>query len=221
MGSTRRVAVSPSFCLAIVVLLSLLSCSSSDDASPTGEQTPRATDTPAVGLAAGCEDGEDGEDGTRYFGFADPRWEFREAVDYPDDRGPLNPAEATLDWYAEHERLTPTADQQSVEGVSLRISGHGAGLDEQRVELAGIDLSEEQIAGVRALAGAGSDGRPTVVSMAVDYDYTLVLLSYGADLDELRQIAAAVEPVCEQQWTDAGGQVLDCLPTEASCGQEP
>ena len=164
---------------------------------------------------------ETGEGGSHYFVFAAPDWEFREAVDYPDDLGPLEAVEPTLDWFAEHERLTPSADGQTVEGVSLRLSGHDASLDEQRSELVGADLRDQQIGGTRALAGIGPDGAPTVVTMAVADDYTLMLLSYGLDLEELIQIAADVQPACEQEWIEAGGEILECMPTDPDCAPGP
>lgn len=143
-----------------------------------------------------------------------------EAIDYPEDGGLMEGVEPSLDWYGEYERFIPSADGDSVEGVSLRLSGHHAALDEHQDELRGFDPKEREIDGRRAFAGIGPDGAPSIVTMAVADDYTLMLLSYGLELEELMDIASAVEWVCQPAWVEAGGQVLDCLPTEGGCVED-
>lgn len=185
-------------------------------------------------LAAGCADGEDGardvsaagtceNDGGAgpYFLFDHHDWQFLEAIDYPKDGGPLERVEPSLDWYAEYERSTPSTNGVSVEGDSLRLSGHHTALDDHRDELRGFDPEEREIGAVRAFAGIGPDGAPTVVTMAVADDYTLMLLSYGLELEELTDTASAVERVCQSAWMDAGGQVFNCLRTDPGCVDNP
>ncbi len=186
-------------------------------------------------LAGGCSNGEDGgQDGTAgstcqndggagpYFLFEHEDWEFKGATDLPEDLGPMEAIEPSLDWYAEHERLTPSTDGAMVEGVSLRLSGHDADLDEHQDELSGFDAEEQLINGVRALAGIGPDLAPTVVTVTVTNDYTLMLLSYGLELEELIDLAARrVHQVCQPEWIEAGGEILDCLPADPGCTENP
>lgn len=177
-------------------------------------------------IGSGCSGGDDSqpelasdtgcENGGHYYFFEGPDWEFREAVDYPQDLGPVAAVEPSLDWYSEHERFVPTSDPDTVEGQSLRMSGHGAALEEHAEELF-TDVSETQVDGRRALVGTGSEGAPSVVTVAVDDSYTLMFLSYGLAPEELIELAGQVEPVCQEEWTEAGGQVLDCMPTEPGC----
>lgn len=172
------------------------------------------------GVTAGSTCENDGDAGP-YFLVGNRDWRFKEAIDYPEDGALSGGSEPSLDWYAEYERFTPPADDGSFEGVSLRMSGHHAALDEHLDELRGFDPTEREIDGTRAFVGTGPDGAPTVVTVAVVDDYTLMLLSYGLDLEELTDAAAVVERVCQPAWVEAGGQVLDCLPTEPGCGQDP
>lgn len=187
-----------------------------------------------VVLAPGCSDGDDGArdvtadlacesdgDAGPYFLFDHQDWQFMEAIDYPEDGGLMEGVEPSLDWYGEYERFIPSADGDSVEGVSLRLSGHHAALDEHHDELRVFDPTEREIDGARAFVGVGPDGAPSVVTMAVADDYTLMLLSYGLELEELTDAALVVRRVCQRAWVEAGGQVLDCLPTEPGCIDDP
>jgi hypothetical protein len=176
-----------------------------------------------VGLLAACGD-SDGDDAgtpsecTRFVLFDHPEWEFHEAVDYPDDLGESAAAYGPhLDWYSEFERLVPAPDGESVESTSLRIAGQTAGLAEFGDSLPGTDLTERQGPKGAELVSAGAEGEPSVLAQSITDDYTLELLSYGLDLDELTEVAAATRPACEQEWLDAGGQILDCMPTEPGC----
>lgn len=157
------------------------------------------------------------ESGDRYFVFQDSAWELKEAVDYPDDLGPLASTEPDLDWYAESERFVPLADSSAVEGQSLRLSGHRSGLDQYAAQLLGADLNETQVGGRRALVGIGADGKPALLTVEVGSDYTFMLLSYELDPAELVDAAARVDAVCQAEWVAAGGQILDCVPAEPDC----
>lgn len=182
-----------------------IGCATTGDDEPDGD----ATD---CGFDAGP---------THYFLFDDANWTLQEAVDYPEDLGALGAVEPSLDWYTEHERFVPGADLATVEGLGLRLSGHVVGIDEHQAELAGASLQGATIAGLPALTGVGQDGEPTLVTMSVADGYTLMLLTYGLDLDELVTVATEVRAVCETEWIDAGGQILDCVPTDPGCIQPP
>lgn len=181
-------------------------------------------------LLGSCGEAESGEstvgadsssDCTRFFVLDDPGWDFHEAIDYPEDLGPLGAVEPSLDWYAEFERLIPSADGQSVEGVSLRLSGHDVGVETFRAELVGFELERLEGDDTMLIARSGAGGQPSVVVRPVGGSYTFMLLSYGLDTDELVEVAAATRSVCEQEWVDAGGQVLSCMPSEPGCVREP
>ena len=150
---------------------------------------------------------------TRFVLFEDADWTFREAVDYPEDSGAW--PEPGLDWYSEFERFTPLSDG-AVEGVSLRVSGHELGIDDLRDQLPGIEL-EDHGGNAQLLTGSGIDGQPSVVAKPVSDSYTLLLLSYELDVEELVQVISETRPVCQQEWVEAGGQILDCVPTEPGC----
>ena len=47
-------------------------------------------------------------------------------------------------------------------------------------------------------------------------DYAITVLSYD-DVVDLRDLAARLVEVDERRWSDAGGQVLDCVPFEPGC----
>lgn len=146
-------------------------------------------------------------------------WEFREAVDYPEDLGDFGSSVGpTLDWYAEYERLDPAADGQSVEGVSLVLSGHDVGLAEFRSRHLGGELEERQGAEGAMLVRPGGEGEPSELAQSSREGYTIQAVSYGLDLEELIQVVSATRPACQQQWLDAGGKILDCVPTEPDCG---
>jgi hypothetical protein len=158
-----------------------------------------------AGLLAACWDSDGGDAGTpsectRFVLFDDAEWDLQEAVDYPDDLG---------------ESAAAVGD--SVEGTSLVISGQTAALAEFGDSLPGTELTARQGPKGPELVSPGAEGEPNVLAQSITEDYTLMLLSYGLDLDELTEVAAATRPVCEQEWLDAGGRVLDCMPAEPNC----
>lgn len=194
-------------------------------AGPPRSSSSRCSAPGARGLAAQPEGAaaDCGPDaGTaHYVVFDDAAWTFKEAVDYPEDLGPLAAVESSLDWYGEYERFVPGDDLSTVEGLRLRLSGHLVAIDDHRSELTGATMREATIAGVPALTGVGQDGAPALVTMAVADSYTLMALSYGLDVDELVAIAGELRSVCEPEWIESGGQLLDCLPTGPGCIPPP
>jgi hypothetical protein len=176
-----------------------------------------------AGLLAACWDSDGGDAGTpsectRFVLFDDAEWDLQEAVDYPDDLGESAAAVGpNVDWYAEFERFTSAADGDSVERTSLVISGQTAALAEFGDSLPGTELPARQGPKGPELVSPGAEGEPNVLAQSITEDYTLMLLSYGLDLDELTEVAAATRPVCEQEWLDAGGRVLDGMPAEPNC----
>lgn len=101
--------------------------------------------------------------------------------------------------------------------MSLRLSGHDADLATQQEELPGFQTERTEIADRRAYTGVSPEGEPTAVGLDVADDYTLMLLSYGLPLDELVEIAASVNRVCQRNWVEDGGEILDCDPFGAGC----
>lgn len=168
-------------------------------------------DRPASMSASSCEAGD------RYFVFQDPAWKLKEAVDYPDEVAGLAVSEPDLDWYSEHERFLPLANSSTVEGQRLRVSGHEAGAAEHTSQLRGAELTEKQVGGRRALVGRGEQGAPALLTLEIRDDYTLMLLSYELEPGELVEAAGRLDAVCQHEWVDAGGQILDCVPTEPDC----
>jgi len=178
----------------------------------------------ALGLLAGwlggCTDDDVGTKPacSRFVVFDGPGWELKESVDYPEDLGDSADAFGRyVDWYSEFERVVPAPDGESAEGSSLLISGQVAGLEDFGESLPGADLTERQGPNGPELVTSGSDSEPSVLAQSVTNNYTLMLLSYGLDLDELTDVAATTRPACEKEWLDAGGQILDCVPPEPGC----
>lgn len=174
-------------------------------------------DEVAVGASAGDAPCPEDEDSGPYFLYEGDGWEFRSGTDYPPDDGPLARVETSLDWFAEHERFTPSTDGATVEGVSLRLSGHEADVAGQRNELQGFRTEDAEVDGHSAYTGVSPDGEPTVVGVAIGDGYTVMLLSYGLDVDELVEVASSIEQVCQEAWIGAGGRVLTCAPLAPAC----
>lgn len=168
--------------------------------------------------ATNCAD--DGGAGP-YFLYERDGWEFRGGADYPADADPLARVEPSLDWFVEYERFTRASSDATVEGVSLRLSGHEIAIDDQREELVGFRTEGAEIAGRSAYTGVSPEGEPTVVGMAVDDAYTIMLLSYGLGLDELIEAASHIEQACQAAWIEAGGRVLTCDPLDPDCDPPP
>lgn len=160
---------------------------------------------------------DDQVDCGRFVIFDNADWKFSEAVDYPPDLGPLAAVEPSLDWYAEYERLIPHTDEQSIEGQGLRVSGHEVDLASHRVELIGANLTAATVNGKDALAGAGPDSKPAFVTVAFGENYTVMLLSYELASTDLLEIAGKLRPACSEEWVEAGGQVLECVPFDPDC----
>lgn len=170
-----------------------------------------------VGAPGGNDMCPEDEGSGPYFLYEEDGWDFRSGADYPPDSSPLERVEPSLDWFVEYERFSPSPDGGTVEGVSLRLSGHGTGIDDQREELLGFQSEEAEIAGRAAYTGASPEGEPTAVGIAVDDDYTVMLLSYGLDMEELTETASRIEQACQARWIEAGGRVLACDPADVDC----
>lgn len=59
---------------------------------------------------------------SRFVVLDDPGWEKREAIDLPEEPGPLFD-EPALDWYSEQERFTALGGGVT-DSADLRFSGH-------------------------------------------------------------------------------------------------
>ncbi len=51
----------------------------------------------------------------------------------------------------------------------------------------------------------------------VDSAYTIVVSGQGLAAEELAEAAAQTRAVCEDDWVEGGGVVLNCMPTEPGC----
>jgi len=149
----------------------------------------------------------------RFVVFERDDWTFKEAVDYPRDIGDW--PQPHLDWYAEFERfIQVSADTQR--GERLTIAGFTAGLDLIREQLPpGVQLEDK--GGV--LAASGMEPPDALIAKPVRQDYTL---TFSGDVgeEELTQVSDQARSVCEKEWLEAGGKVLDCMPTEPGCISE-
>lgn len=91
-------------------------------------------------------------------------------------------------------------------------------IDELRRELFGITWGPAPGDPPGVLVGSGPPRTgPNIVLVATDDRYTLMALSSELEVDELLAITSDARPVCEREWVDAGGIVLDCVPTEPAC----
>ena len=152
-----------------------------------------------------------------YFVYRSMDWFFHGATDYPDDLRTLGEVEPSLDWFAEYEHYIPGLDDNPTQGASLRSSGHDVALATQRKELVGFQAEDTEIAGRHAYTATGPGGEPTVVGLDVGTDYTVVLLSYGLELRALVAVSRQIEQLCQADWIEAGGQLLDCMPIDPGC----
>ncbi len=145
-----------------------------------------------------------------------PGWELQEAVDYRAGLGPLDQVEPELDWYAEYIGSRIDHDDSSFTVPTARVSGHTAGVEALRAQLVGFELAPEVIGGRQALVAPPADRNPGIVLVELRPDYAITVLSYD-DVVDLRDLAARLVQVDERRWSDAGGQVLDCVPFEPGC----
>lgn len=183
-----------------------------------------------LALSAGCSSDDGDEEPSATFGSVPTSvvdtapqhmllnadgWERGEAVRPLTRPEAMERIEPSLDWWAEHERFEPILG--GVEGADVRLSGHHVGLDDQASELVGFQATAGTVAGRRALFGTSSEGTPAVVLLELDPHYTIMVLSYALSVDELREVSEHLEPVSEDDWLAAGGQILECLPPDPGC----
>ena len=176
-------------------------------------------DTPSPSAASGpVESPTTAADGasTRYVLLERPDWQLQEAVDYRAGLGSFGQAEPDLDWYAEYVGPRTDHDDRSFTVPTARVSGHTAGLEALRTRLVGFEFGSDDLGGRRALVAEAADRGPGVVLVELEADYSVMVLSYD-DVVDLRDLADGVVPVDEQQWMEAGGQLVDCVPSEPGC----
>lgn len=184
--------------LAFVLATALSSCSSNDP-RPTGSEVDKSGDNSV------------------HVVFQDSDWTFKEAVKPLGGPGPLATAEPSLDWFAEYERFVPVTGGE--EGLDLLFSGHSVGLLERDKELRGIELTHGNSARRPASWGAGPEGKPAIVNVAFEKNYTVTVQSYALSLDEVRAVAARLVPVTQAQWREHGGEILDCALMDPACAK--
>ena len=192
------------------VLLLLIGPGCTDDGSPDGQRTP-ATETRPTSVA-----GDSGQSGVHYMLVTDPAWELREAIDYRAGLGPMGERDPDLDWYAEYDGPRVDQDDGSYTIPHLAIFGHTAGLEKRRDQLPGFDFNDDDIGSRAALIATPADGNPAIVVVELATDYAVTLLTYDDGVD-LRDLAARLVAVDEEQWIEAGGTMLDCVPLEPDC----
>ena len=206
---------------ALLILFLLGACG---DGGATKEQVQSRDEAPSAPAAreAGTpppspEGGAPAQGASTQYELLDvPGWDLQEAVDYRAGLGSLGAAEPDLDWYAEY--VGPQIDNDdgswTVPGVS--VTGHTAGLEERRGQLAGFELRSEDVGGRRALVAAATERGPAIVTVELAPDYSVTILSYD-DVVDLHELAARLVPVDEQRWVAAGGRMLECVPFEPGC----
>ncbi|HUF33940.1 MAG TPA: hypothetical protein VMN58_12110 [Acidimicrobiales bacterium] len=149
----------------------------------------------------------------------EPTWQLTEAVDYRAGLGALEARDPDVDWFAEYDGPRRDNADGSYTIPHVTTFGHRTGLERRRGQLPGFELRSEVVDGQPALVSAAVDGNPAVVILEVTADYTTTLLTYDVGVD-LNELAAHLVAVDEQQWTAAGGSLLDCVPFEAGCPRE-
>lgn len=170
-----------------------------------------------TGEAVG-QDVEQSSSCARFVLFDSEDWELREAVDYPDDLGRLGELDPGIDWYSEFERFVPLKDGTGTQGLYLRLTGYSVALAEI-LEKPGLPvLAEHDEEGRQIYQGRSPDGSLSVVAWPIGSAYTIVLFGQGLAVDELAAAATETRPVCQDDWVESGGVVLDCMPTEPGCG---
>ena len=156
-------------------------------------------------LLAACQDGDTDAQGDRaskcdrFALLENDDWELREAVDRQAD-DVAHPGDPDLDWYSEFERFVPLSDDR-VEGVSLVISGHDVAVEDLQRQLTNVRFRRHPETS-KLLVGSATNG-PSIVLKRVSDSYTLRLLSYGLEVDELVQITAETRPACKAEWVEA------------------
>lgn len=196
--SAKRKASAWRALVAFVLAAALASCSSGDS-RPTGSEVDTSGDNSV------------------YVTFQDSQWTFKEAVKPLGGPGPLATAEPSLDWYAEYERFVPIAGGEK--GLDLRFSGHSVGLLERDKELRGTELTHGNSARRPASWGVSPEGKPAIVNVAFEKNYTVTVQSYALSLDEVRAVAARLVPVTQAQWREHGGEIVDCALMEPACAK--
>lgn len=183
-------------------------------------------------MAAGCADGgsTEGEpsdasgspststadSGVHYMLVDDRAWHLREAIDYRAGLGPLAEHDPDLDWNAEYEGARVDHGDGSYTIPAINLSGHNAGLEERGDQLPGFEFQSDDVGGRRALVAPAAGGNPAIIVIELATDYTATLLTYDDGVD-VRHLALRLIVVDEQQWTAAGGTMLDCVPLEPAC----
>ncbi len=174
-----------------------------------------ATAVVLLGLAASaCGEGEDdavacksgGAEDRRYFALFDTEWEQRGADGSPNNG--LTPFD--VDWYVEYERSVPPPPGAFAATETMNVSGYESGLDEQVTQLsevlggAVLEFSDADVDGRRArTTTTGGRGGVGILYLEVRDDYTLELLGSELERDELLEVAAQLDAVCQDEWFDA------------------
>jgi hypothetical protein len=215
---------------------------SDEDVSVSGRIAPRAraalviSAMLVIGGACGDDNGGDGLSGpsisssstsragstadeVRLMLLDEPSWQLTEAVDYRAGLGAIEALDPDLDWFAEYDGSRADNPDGSYTVPHVATSGHSAGLERRRGQLPGFEPRSEVVAGRQALVASAADGNPAVVILELAADYTATLLTYDAGID-LQDLAAHLIAVDEEQWTAAGGSLLDCVPFESGCSGE-
>jgi hypothetical protein len=194
--------------LALMIAATLLigaACTNGD--GDGADRSPNPTSTSRAGA---------GGDGGRLRLLDEPAWQLTDAVDYRAGLGALEERDPDLDWYAEYDGQRADNPDGSYTFPHVATFGHTAGLDARRSQLPGFEHRSAVVDGRQALVSRATDGRPAIVVIELASDYTATLLTYdlGVDLSELAEQLVAVD---DQQWIEAGGSLLDCVPFEAGC----
>jgi len=196
-----------------VWLLLAVTVGACSDNGPASVDTvdPSTTDAPLASPATPST-----TSASHFMVLQDGGWTLRQAVKPAGVTGAQAGIEPSLDWWSEYERAV-AADGGAIEASGVRISGHRLALQDHGGELPGFQGSDGEIDGRPARIGTGPDGPPAVITMAVEDDYTVMVLSYELSVDELTEVAEQLEIVSESDWLAAGGEIRDCEPGDPTC----
>ena len=137
-----------------------------------------------------------------YFVTGAPGWPAAKEAYKPRPDDPITSrSEPTLDWYAEHERFRDPSHSQAV-----RLSGHHVPIAQLESSLTGLKLRSRPVRGVQARAGSAPGG-PQIVLLPVSPRYTVMVLSYELNIEELIEWTKALRAVDEAGWLAAGGVI--------------
>jgi hypothetical protein len=181
-------------------VLALAGCSTEVTAGPTGSPTPYLEPTPTRVPA-----------GTNYVLFPGnvpgPGWQLTSAAELGDPNTQNSLDQATdIIWSAEYEDVS-AGDSDTA--PYLEISAYNHPLERDTLQIHDPHATEGKIDGRPAIWGTDPDDPDgqVFVAMSLTWEFTVELYAYNMTVDELRQYAAKLQVVKQQQWRAANAGV--------------